>query len=263
MTEHLYQTQRIRHELRLRLLTVSRIEQLSIHMRRITFTGDALDGFISAAHDDHVKLFFPAAGSEQPILPQFGQAAEDDAPRPIARNYTPRRYDAINRELDIDFYLHGDGPASSWATQARPGQTLGIGGPRGSLLVSKDFDWYLLIGDETALPAIARRLEELPVETKVIALISIADSRDQIPLQHGTNMQIEWIRNNDQETTLLKTLQMQALPDGTGYAWIATELSQVQPLRYCLLDKGMNKTHIHAASYWRNGVGEHHQTHDE
>lgn len=263
MTEHLYQTQRIRHELRLRLLTVSRIEQLSIHMRRITFTGDALDGFISAAHDDHVKLFFPAAGSEQPILPPSGQAAEDDAARPVARNYTPRRYDAINRELDIDFYLHGDGPASSWAVQARPGQTLGIGGPRGSLLVSKDFDWYLLIGDETALPAIARRLEELPAETKVIALISIADSHDQIPLQHGKNVRIEWIRNDDLAMTLLQALQKQILPDGTGYAWIATELSQVQPLRHYLLDQGMNKTHIHAASYWRNGVGEHHQTHDE
>ena len=82
------------------------------------------------------------------------------------RDYTPRRYDLDTLELDIDFVLHGDGPASTWAEQAKPGQFLHIGGPRGSMIVPDIFDSYLLIGDETALPAIARRLEGLAAESQ-------------------------------------------------------------------------------------------------
>src|SRR6266568_4230449 len=74
---------------------------------------------------------------------------------PVMRDYTPRRFDAVQRELDIEFALHGDGPAATWAAQAAPGQRVMIGGPRGSFIVPTDFDWHLLIGDETALPAVA------------------------------------------------------------------------------------------------------------
>ena len=73
------------------------------------------------------------------------------------REYTPRRIDLVANELDIDFVLHGDGPASTWAAQAAPGQTLDIAGPRASMVVPDLFDSYLLIGDETAIPAIGRR----------------------------------------------------------------------------------------------------------
>ena len=75
--------------------------------------------------------------------------------------------------------LHGDGPASTWADQAKVGQHLYIGGPRGSMIVPDIFDSYLLIGDETAIPAIARRLEELPAGRTVLAVIEIADAAEQ------------------------------------------------------------------------------------
>ena len=92
--------------------------------------------------------------------------------KPSMRDFTPRRFDRNSRTLCIDFALHEAGPATQWATSARVGDVLQIGGPRGSTVVPDDFDWYLLIGDETALPAIGRRVEELragvPVTTFVL-----------------------------------------------------------------------------------------------
>ncbi|MEG2961730.1 MAG: siderophore-interacting protein, partial [Janthinobacterium sp.] len=64
--------ERVRHDLKLRVLTVVRTEQLTPHMRRITLAGDDLEGFVSPAHDDHVKLFFPAPGEAPPVLPVLG-----------------------------------------------------------------------------------------------------------------------------------------------------------------------------------------------
>ena len=82
--------ERVRHDLTLRVLTVVRTEQLTPHMRRITLAGDDLEGFVSPAHDDHVKLFFPAPGEDKPVFPVLGNGANpiQYAPgaRPIARN---------------------------------------------------------------------------------------------------------------------------------------------------------------------------------
>jgi NADPH-dependent ferric siderophore reductase len=157
---------RIRHALKFRLLQVTRVTALNPYLVRVTFTGDSLDDFVSASFDDHVKLFFPQPGEAMPALPQAGPDGpifDASKPRPIARDFTPRRFDRVARELDIEFVLHEAGPATAWAAQAAPGQYLGIGGPRGSFVIPTQFDWHLMIGDETALPAIARRLEELPV----------------------------------------------------------------------------------------------------
>lgn len=97
------------------------------------------------------------------------------------RDYTPRRFDLKTGELDIDFVLHGDGPASTWAAQAQPGQTLHIGGPRGSMVVPDMFDSYLLIGDETALLAIARRLEELSANCRATVVVEVENAAEEQP----------------------------------------------------------------------------------
>jgi NADPH-dependent ferric siderophore reductase len=127
----------------MRLLTVKRQPHHTAHGTR-HLTGD-LQGFTSASYDDHVKLFFPALGSSEPILPKGppGSPEAGQGPAPIARDYTPRRFDAVANELDIEFVLHNDGPATSWAAQVQEGHQLGVGGPRGSFVVSSAFDWYV------------------------------------------------------------------------------------------------------------------------
>jgi len=161
-TSPVNRVQRVRHELHRRDLQVVRVEPVGPGFRRITFAGESLAGFVSASFDDHVKLFLdPADGTE-----------------PVRRDYTPRRFEAAAGELSIEFALHGDGPAANWAAQATPGQRATIGGPRGSFIIPTDFDWHLLVGDETALPAIARRLEELPAGTQVFVVLHVENPAD-------------------------------------------------------------------------------------
>jgi len=138
--------QRVRHEPRRRTLTIKQVEKIAAHMIRVTLTGD-LEGFKSLGFDDHIKLFFPD-----------GTTNAEGAPNMLGRDFTPRLYDPIKNTLAIDFAIHDAGPATRWAEQAQPGQTLSIGGPRGSFIIPTTYDWHLLIADETGLPAIGRRL---------------------------------------------------------------------------------------------------------
>ena len=261
--------ERLRHALKLRVLTVVRTEELTAHMRRITLAGADLEGFVSPAHDDHVKLFFPAPGDTQPVFPVLGNGANPvqyaEGARPVARNYTPRRHDPVKGELEIDFVLHGDGPASTWAAQAAPGQTLGVGGPRGSMVVPLDFDWYVLVGDQTALPAIARRLEQLPAGARAIAVIETVDDGEQLALESRAQADFHWVgRNGRSGALLLEALQRIALPhDGDGFVWVACEHAQVKGLRAHFIDAGVPRQHLHVASYWKHGAAEHHERHDE
>src|SRR4051812_38976623 len=110
---------RIRRETRRRTLTVASIETLAPKMLRLSFTSPDLADFASASFDDHIKLFFPAA-----------KKPEDE--NPPARDFTPRKFDVPNGTFVIDSALHDAGPATSWAAAAKVGDTLEIGGPRGS-----------------------------------------------------------------------------------------------------------------------------------
>ncbi|WP_254070257.1 siderophore-interacting protein [Acidisphaera sp. L21] len=252
---------RVRHTLRRRLVQVVRVEQLSPRMRRITFGGAELDGFTTLAPDDHVKLFFPAPGQDKPDLPVFGPDGPvyaEGATRPAVRDYTPRRFDPETRELAIEFVLHGDGPAASWAAQAAPGQWIGIGGPKGSILSPEGFGTYLLAGDETALPAIARALEEMPAGQRVHALIEVADREEERHLPTAANARITWLHRGEtpaEASPLLEqALRALALPPDDTYAWLAGEIGVMRQLRTYLVEQaGLARSQVRAAGYWRAG----------
>lgn len=131
-----HQVLRVRHETKRRRLTVREVARVTPGMIRVVLADPSLADFVSAGFDDHVKLFFPSEGE------------------PERRDYTPRAFDAAAGTLTVDFMLHDAGPATRWAADARPGDTIEIGGPRGSVVVSDSFDWWLLVGDETALGGI-------------------------------------------------------------------------------------------------------------
>jgi NADPH-dependent ferric siderophore reductase len=162
---------RVRHELERRKLEVRRSERISPSMVRLILGGDDLAGFVSLGFDDHVKIVIPPPGATELRLPTQGSVLPEGAEPSAMRDFTPRKYDAEAGELTIDFALHEAGPATAWAANAKPGDFLGVGGPRGSMVVPTEFRLHVLIGDETAIPAIARRLEELPggVRARVFA----------------------------------------------------------------------------------------------
>ncbi|BDB27113.1 siderophore-interacting protein [Cupriavidus sp. P-10] len=261
--------QRVRHPLKMRLLQVVRTTQVTPQLLRVTLGGAELEDFVSASFDDHVKVFFPVDGADKPVLPQVGPdgiSFPEGQPRPAARDYTPRRYDAAAKELDIEFVLHGDGPASTWAAQARPGQYLGVGGPRGSFVVPTGFDWHLLIGDDTALPAVGRRLEELGAASRAIVVMEVGDATAQIALPSRANVEVHWLHRGDApEGSLLEgALRQVTLPQGEGYVWAAGEAAAMKAVRqYLVGERGIDKKRIRASAYWKRGDAAVHETLDD
>ncbi|NNA53262.1 siderophore-interacting protein [Pseudomonas lactis] len=241
---------RVTHEIKRRRLQVLRVVDITPRMRRVTLGGPELAGFISLGSDDHIKLLFPQNAQEQAALESPSFSIKGDGPQPAMRDYTPRRYDLSKGELDIDFVLHGDGPASTWAEQVQVGQHLYIGGPRGSMIVPDIFDSYLLIGDETAIPAIARRLEELPAGRKVLAVIEIADAAEQQVLVSAADVEVIWVLRGQDD--LLDVVRNLTLPSGTLYSFVATETKLSRQVRRVLLDTHkVNEEYLKAVGYWR------------
>ncbi|CAB3692624.1 siderophore-interacting protein [Paraburkholderia rhynchosiae] len=262
--------QRVRHPLKFRLLQVKAVQALTPHLIRVTFTGEDLHDFVSASFDDHIKVFFPEPGADKPVLPEAGP----DGPvfpagrRPTARDFTPRRFDREARELDIEFAMHEAGPAARWAAQAKVGQYLGFGGPRGSLVIPTAFDWHLLIGDDTALPAIARRLEELPAGKRVAAVIEVADPSAQLEFNTQAELHLVWRYRSETGCggeALLQAVREIYLPEGgEGYVWAAGESATIRAVRYHLCtERGVDKSRIRAASYWKQGAVAVHETLDD
>ncbi|MCA4962689.1 siderophore-interacting protein [Pseudomonas sp. Y24-6] len=244
---------RVMHEIKRRRLEVLRVVDLTPRMRRITVGGPELAGFVSLGADDHVKLLFAQNAAEQSAMETLVLGAgKDNGPMPAMRDYTPRRYDLNALELDIDFVLHGDGPASTWAEQARPGQFLHIGGPRGSMIVPDIFDSYLLIGDETALPAIARRLEGLAANRRALVIIEVENGKEQQVLQSAAEINVIWVLREGGKDHLLSTVRQIKVPTGNLYAWVATESKVSRQIRRVLLDEhGLDEQFVKAAGYWR------------
>ena len=225
--------QRVRHELKIRAVEVAAVRDIGAHFRSITFRSEELRDFHSASFDDHVKFI-------------LGQG--DDA---VKRDYTPRGFDPVTGELCIEFALHGEGPAAAWAAQAAPGQRALIGGPRGSFIIPLDYDWHLLVGDESALPAIARRLEELPDEAPALVIIKVADEADRRALVSGRAADVRWVAS---DAELVAAVQALTLPEGEGYAWCAGEAATMAAVRKVLVgEQGMGKHQIRAAAYWKRG----------
>ena len=246
---------KVRYEPKLRLLTVRAVRQLTPHMIRISFSGDFSD-FKTLGFDDHIKLFFPDPDTGVLTLPEANRLPADSGAKPIGRHYTPRAFDGAAGELSIDFALHTAGPATAWAMAARPGDTVHLGGPRGSMLIPDAFDGYVLIGDDTALPAIARRLEELPLGTPAFAVIEVDGPADEIVFNTLADLTLHWVHRSARRApkTLNDAIRGLFLPQNDVHTWIACEGEQARLVREQLIaDHGANPAWLKASAYWRRG----------
>jgi len=243
------QISRVRHELKRRKLTVTRVERQPSNMLRVVLGGEELRGFTSLGFDDHVKLFFPAANDGGTDVPAM-------------RDFTPRRFDRTTGELWIDFFLHDAGPAATWAAQATVGQILEVGGPKGSAVIALDgIDAHVLIGDETALPAIGRRLEELPAGSHALVIIE-SDARPA--LSSRGKSEVVWVPRDAHDGPpahkIIDALRALQFPAGQCFFWVAVESHSARALRrYLRHERGIDKRWIKAAGYWQRGTA---GTHD-
>lgn len=249
---------------------VVRTEQISPHMRRVTFTSPDLAGCVSAGHDQRIKLFFPLAGETDPVVPEGPdwwtefRAMPDDI-RPPIRTFTIR--ELRDDEMDVDFVLHGDtGPASTWAGRATPGDRVAILGPdrRHSPIVgyeyrpSADTDWTLLAGDETALPAITAILGALPADRRAHVFIEVESTLEMRPLDCGADVHVTWLSRGGRPATggglLREAISRTEFPTGRPYAWLAGESSAITDLRRHLVnDRGVDKENVYFSGYWLLG----------
>ncbi|WP_313052470.1 siderophore-interacting protein [Stenotrophomonas cyclobalanopsidis] len=256
MTQH--ENSRLRLDVRFRHLTVLRTETVTPHMRRVVLGGADLAGFDSPGPDDHIKLFFPNSSGEMvlPVMTAEGPRYPEGKELSVARDYTPRWWDNEAGELAIDFVLHDQGIAGPWAERAQPGDTLSIGGPRGSFVVADDYDAYVLIGDETALPAIARWLDVLPDGAEVQAYIEVSDEDERQDLPQYENVRIHWLERNGfpaASSTLLEDMLTDfEAPDGDTFYWIATESRRARMMRKFIEGHlGVPRDWIRSTGYWK------------
>jgi NADPH-dependent ferric siderophore reductase len=233
--------------------TVKRVTHLTPRMVRVTFTSAELAGFGWNGPAAHIKLIF---SQPAPVAPGA------EAPRPTMRTYTPRRFDRTAAELDVDFILHGEGPASTWAEQAAVGQTLTIAGPGRNYVIDPAAEWFLLAGDDTAIPAISTVLENLPAEAAVQVLIEVVGREDEVPLPAHPKAKVTWLHRGSDATRAgqpleasVRTLQV---PSGSGRVYVACESGAMRRIRaHLLTDKTINREHLTTRGYWKLGAVDH------
>ena len=251
---------RVRHELHSRSVTVAEVVDLSATMRRIRFdlgAGDAEIPWIPLAATDHVKLAFPDENGiiRVPFVLR-GRPATAPGPAPILRDYTVRA--AGHGSLTVDAVVHEHGPAGRWAAGARPGDRLGCLGPRGSS-VFPVYRRYLLGGDDTALPAVSRFLEELPAGVEVKAILEVADAASEQPMPAREGLVLRWVHRESGDRLADVLLSRPIGPD--TFVFVAGEATQLLGLRRQLLPARMNRRRLHLSGYWRAGTAnlDHHQ----
>lgn len=226
-----------------RQLDVIARRQLTPNMLRITLGGTGMSDFPADQTGAYVKLRVPdvAAGRE------------------VVRTYTVRSHRA--GEIDVDFALHEIcGPATLWALNARAGDTLMVGGPGPRKLVHPGADWYLLVGDMTALPAISGNLELLPHTTRGMAVIEIIDEADIQDLQKPAHMDIEWVINphpGQSSSALTERVRAIGWREGCPSVWAACEFAGMRQLRdYFRTERGLDSGNLYISSYWKAGLNE-------
>jgi len=260
------------------LATVAAIEDLSPHLRRVTFVAPRIAGAVTAGPDQRIKVLLPPPNGGELVLPTgpewYSQwCATPVEERFVMRAYTIRALRPEVAEIDIEFVLHGaEGPASAWVTDARIGDSIGLILPfavdttstKGLLQSGVDYVppatsvRRLLVADVTALPALAGILAELPADVQATVFVEVPDIRDIRPLPAPGTVDLTWVPHRggpaDCPRSLLEALKSVAVPYDVDYAWVAGESGMIKAVRRHLVNVvGMPKSAISFQGYWKRG----------
>jgi NADPH-dependent ferric siderophore reductase len=292
---------------------VRAVTRVSPNFVRVTFGGEELEEFATpgAVFDARIKLIFPPASG---ILPPLNRDTHDwwgsylavpEEERGSMRTYSIRdlRVTDAGTEVDVDFVLHLapglTGPASRWASTAEVGTELFLIGPRrgatdhgGAEYAPGAAPSVVLVGDETAAPAIARILEDAGRDLRGTAFIEVPSADDILSIDAPAGVDVHWLaRDEDQahgaqlipavlshlgdahtnievrdvegEDLLWETPDYSGLGEDIAandapadrYFWIAGESGIVTTLRRHLVkDLGIDRSQVAFMGYWRRGV---------
>ncbi len=213
--------------------------ELTPRMRRVTVATQSMHG-VEVKPGQDVELLL-----------------REDSGRRVKRRYTIRRARPDNGELDLDVLLHGSGPGSAWGAHASDGDEVEFQGPRGKLEL-RPAPWHLLVGDESALPAIAAICEALPAAERATALIEVQDEADELALDRGT---VRWLHRHDAEpggadllgAAVTAALDEAPVPPPEARAYLLGETRAVVAVRALLEDRGVPHDAIFVKGYWNRG----------
>jgi len=219
--------------------TVKRVQRITPRMVRVTFTGPELENFGWNGPAAHIKLIFSTGEM---------------------RTYTPRRFDPQTRTLEVQFVLHGAGPASEWAERVQVGDKLVIAGPGGRFSLDRTVGHWWIAGDESAIPAVGTLLDALPDSAAAEVHLEVADADDEIEFASPAKTTITWHHRRAPDAwgaELDEAARAAAIPDG-GMVWVACEASAMRGIRkYFLADRGLPASSLVTRGYWRVGEANH------
>lgn len=231
---------------------------------RVTLGGDGLAEFVMPdATDTYINVALPPAGAPYgPIFdPRQVRAEYDAAYWPARRRYTVRRWDTIAREITVDVVVHGHdggsdlGPGAAWAVSAQPGDLLVFEGPGSGYRPDPAADWHLLVGDESALPAIAASLEAVPEGALAVAVLLCDGPDHQIELTSPGILDVTWLHRSGTESDellLATALADMAFPRGRVHAFVHGEAGEIRAIRrHLLTERGLPRADMSCSPYWR------------
>lgn len=244
---------------------VVRKHWLTPQVVRVTVGGPGLASFTDNGFTDkYVKLLFPRPDVDYPE-PFDIHTVRAELPRekwPTTRTYTVRSFDPDKGELSIDFVCHGDeGLAAPWAMRAEPGDVLLFTGPGGAYSPNTEADWYLMAGDESALPAIGAALEQLPDGVPVHAFLEVEDETEEQPLETPGKLDLRWIHRATSALPpgeeLLAAVRDFDFPAGTCDVFVHGEAGAVKTLRrHLFAERELDRHAVSISGYWRRGWNE-------
>ena len=213
------------------------------------------------ATDAYVNLAFAPPGA--PYGPVFDPAAVrtevDKQWWPARRRYTVRTWDPDEKQLTLDFVVHGDvGVAGAWAVRAEVGDVLVLEGPAGGFLPDPEADWVLLVGDESAVPAIAVSLEVLPPGTLAVVRVLCDGPDHEMALECRGDLDLRWIHRSHgegDELLLADALREIPFPRGRVQAFVHGEATEIREIRRHLLgERGLSRQDMSCSPYWRRDM---------
>ncbi|MFI5620146.1 siderophore-interacting protein [Streptomyces sp. NPDC051567] len=239
---------------------VVRTERLTPHMMRIVVGGDGLADFGAGEFTDHyIKILFPADGVTYPVPWDLAQI-RTEYPRdkwPRQRAYTVRAWDPAHLELTLDFVVHGDeGLAGPWAARAQPGEVIRFLGPGGSYAPDPTAGWHLLVGDESALPAIGAAMERMPAGAEVHAFVEIEGPQDEQKIATPDGVVPVWLHRDGRPAgeALVEAVTALEFPSSDVHAFVHGEAGFVKELRRLLrMERGVPRERLSISGYWRQG----------
>lgn len=236
---------------------VESIEWLTPALVRIALDGDGPAGFAPLPFtDSYINVAIPPAGA--PYTAPFALDELKSLPReqrPFRRRITVRRWDDARR-LTLEFVTHGDtGAAGAWAARARPGDALVFTGPAGAYRPDPDADWHLMVGDESALPAIAASLEAVPPGAPVVVRLVCDGPEYEVPLTTPGELDLAWLHRNGDPDQLPDAVAASTFPPGRPHAFVHGEAVETRAVRrHLLADRGFELEWLSCSPYWKRGL---------